>query len=101
MDKEIINKIKYTVLDFDPKAEIILFGSRARGDEKPDSDWDLLILTSFAINEKKKRELRDKLFYVELETEQSFSSIIHSKIYWEQLKVTSLYRIISKEGNPI
>ena len=25
-------------------ARLLLFGSRARGDERPDSDWDLLVL---------------------------------------------------------
>ena len=28
---------------FDP-VEVILFGSRARGDDGPDSDWDLLVV---------------------------------------------------------
>ena len=27
-----------------PGSTILLFGSRARGDERPDSDWDILVL---------------------------------------------------------
>lgn len=39
--------------------EIYLFGSRARGDERPDSDYDLLIVT-----EKKDPILKDKIYDV-------------------------------------
>lgn len=37
--------------------EIILFGSRARGDEKPDSDWDFYVLINKEIEFKLKRIL--------------------------------------------
>ncbi len=36
--------VKQEVTKIDPKAEIILFGSRARGDFRMDSDWDFLVL---------------------------------------------------------
>jgi len=40
----ILIKIKESVREVEPESEIMLFGSRARGDERADSDWDLLIL---------------------------------------------------------
>ena len=98
MNREILNKVKSVVLGFDKNAQVILFGSRARGDEKPASDWDFLIITSFPVDEKKKRELRDQLFYTELETNQAISSVIYFKDYWENSKVTDLYQNITKEG---
>ncbi|MCE2771145.1 MAG: nucleotidyltransferase domain-containing protein [Saprospiraceae bacterium] len=39
-------KIAKTIHDNDPLAEAYLFGSRARGDSKPNSDWDILILVN-------------------------------------------------------
>ena len=93
-EQDIIDKIKAAVLVFDKNARIVLFGSRARKESRPDSDWDLLILTSFPIDEKQKRHLRDNLFMVELETDQAISSIIHYSRYWDRLKVTSLYQTI-------
>ncbi len=36
---------------------IILFGSRARGDAHPDSDYDLLVVTSDEMTRKEEREL--------------------------------------------
>ena len=51
MDKtQLIKKIKSTVLQIDQGADIILYGSRARGDYRFDSDWDFLILTNLPEN---------------------------------------------------
>lgn len=41
---DIVNLVKQEVIHIDPKAEVILFGSRAREDFRPDSDWDFLVL---------------------------------------------------------
>ena len=41
---DILNKIKHLVLEKEPNAEIILFGSYARGSYNTESDLDILIL---------------------------------------------------------
>jgi len=38
--------IKNTVHEIFPDAQVMLFGSRARGDFKLDSDYDILVITS-------------------------------------------------------
>ena len=44
-DKEILQQIAIKVRNVAPKsASVYLYGSRARGDNRKDSDWDLLIL---------------------------------------------------------
>lgn len=95
---KIITKIKSTVLQIDQSADIILYGSRARGDFKADSDWDFLILTNLPENNKTKTLFRNKLFDLELELEEPISTIIHNKNIWNDYEVTPLYQIISKEG---
>ena len=45
MNKDVLEHIEDTVRDIMPlDARILLFGSRARGDARPDSDWDILII---------------------------------------------------------
>lgn len=98
IQSKIVDKVKKAVLSIDRDAKVILFGSRARGDAKPDSDWDLLILTSFEVNEQIKKKFTHKLFYVELETESAISLIIHSQSDWPNYEVTPLYQNIEEEG---
>lgn len=43
-ESNIIQLISSRIKSKDPNAEIIQFGSRARGEAKEDSDWDVLIL---------------------------------------------------------
>ena len=58
---EITSKVKQTVKEFDPNAEVILFGSRARGDYNKDAGWDFLILTDRNVNEPLKTVFRRNL----------------------------------------
>ena len=45
MSEKIHNTIKSLVNSFLPDAQILLFGSRARGEFSLDSDYDLLVVT--------------------------------------------------------
>ena len=79
-------------------AIIILYGSRARGDNRTDSDWDFLILTNLLENRQTKNLFRDKTFDAELELEEPISTIIHNKSTWKEYEITPLYQNILKEG---
>jgi len=83
----------------DPKAQVIIFGSRARGDAKKESDWDILILTDYPVSTEIERSFRNNLFDIEIETGEVFSTFVYQKRVWNtKHKVTPLYRNIKREG---
>lgn len=98
-DKEILSQIKKAVLAVDANAELILFGSRARGDYKDDSDWDLLVLTSRGVDLKLKRSLRKPLLKIEMENEIELNSTIINRNNWSnKFDSYPLYSEVKKDG---
>ena len=96
--QELVYKVKESIRKLDPRARVILFGSRARGDSKTNSDWDFLIISSLQVNEKIKRQFRTGLIDTELDAEEVISTIIYSKNEWNNYQLTPLYRNIANEG---
>jgi predicted nucleotidyltransferase len=79
---------------------IILFGSRARGDFYPDSDYDVIVLVK-----KKTRKLRDKIHEIAWEVgwtnEVSISTFVYEKKRFEGDKYEPLFMNVRKEGVPL
>jgi predicted nucleotidyltransferase len=98
IQQELVYKVKESIRKLDPRARVILFGSRARGDSKPNSDWDFLIISSLMVNEKIKRQIRNGLIDTELDAEEVISTLIYSQDDWDNYQLTPLYRNIAKEG---
>ncbi|MEL6636486.1 MAG: nucleotidyltransferase domain-containing protein [Bacteroidota bacterium] len=91
--------IKHRVLEIEPDSEVILYGSRARGEAHQESDWDILILTPQSTDLRGEQQFRHQLFELELEYGQAISTTVHSKSDWEgKLSLTPLYHNISQEG---
>lgn len=97
--RQITLLIRDYINEIDPTAEVILYGSRARGDERQDSDWDILILTDYAANLMVERKFRDKLYDLELEIGEAFSVFVYSKNQWQtKQRITPFYHNVSQEG---
>jgi len=94
------NLIKVKIYQKNPNAEVILFGSHARGDANIYSDWDILILLNkLNVDRQTEKEYREELFAVELEIEEPISTFVYSKNEWEtKYAVTPLFQNIKKEG---
>jgi len=91
--------IRHYINAIDPKADVILYGSRARGDEHPDSDWDILVLTDYSVNLITERKFRDKLYDLELETGEPLSIFVYSKNDWQtKQRITPFYENVTQEG---
>ena len=75
----ILTAIKQVALAEIPKnASVILFGSQARGDERDDSDWDLLILID---KDKLSPEDHDNYSYPFWELGWKINAMIHPALY--------------------
>ena len=96
----IIDQIKNVIKLTDPSAMAILYGSRATGKARPNSDWDILILLDKAIVSAKDEQIfRHNLYDVELETGESISTLVYTKQDWNtRLSVTPIYHAVKQKG---
>ncbi len=97
--EELLHSIKQVLLSTVPNGKIILFGSRARGDARDDSDWDLLILL-----DKPKIETSDfdrisyPLYELGWKEGEQFSPKLYTTKEWMKRSFTPFYKNIEKEG---
>ena len=98
--QHIIQSIRQKVNELDSTAEVILYGSRARGDNKRDSDWDVMILLNRKnVDKKIEQTFRHHLLDLELEIGVPISVFVYSKSDWEgKYSITPLFKSIKKEG---
>ncbi len=99
-EQNIVNLIRDKIREKDPYAEIILYGSHARGESHGDSDWDILVLLDRDdVTLKTEQEFRHHLFDLELEIGQPISIFVYSKKIWDsKYSVTPFYKSIREEG---
>ncbi len=98
--KSLLNRVKKAVLAVDPSAEVLLYGSRARGDARPDSDWDFLVLLPRQIDDEITRTIRHALYDIEWDTGNVISCIVRNREAWDAgpLAHTPLRQRVAEEG---
>ncbi len=96
----LLEKIKQTVREVEPSAEIILYGSRSRGDAVFESDWDLLILVDGPVSDERTDRIRHRLYEIEWESEEVISSIVRDREKWNSVsyKVMPFHQRVQQEG---
>jgi len=100
MNTQIFEQIRQLKREIMPNERVILFGSQARGDARPDSDWDLLIL----LNKDKKNSDQDFDKYSWPFTEMGWdygahiSPLIYTKKEWEERKPSLFYKFVEQDG---
>lgn len=76
---ELPKRVKECVLSIEPTAEVILYGSRARGDSHEESDWDFLVLVDGPVDDRRVDGIRHRIYEIEWESDQVLSSIVRSR----------------------
>jgi uncharacterized protein len=94
------DRIRSAVHEVEPTAQVILYGSRARGDAIPDSDWDILVLVDGLVDAGREEAISRRLFDVQLETDIILSTIIHSKEDWASRlsRAMPFHENVTREG---
>ena len=81
------------------RSQAILFGSRARGTARPDSDWDVLILLD---KDRISASDHDNISYplreLGWEINQMINPILFTKREWESKHSTLFYKNVMTEG---
>jgi predicted nucleotidyltransferase len=97
---DILWQITERIRSVEPEAKIILYGSYARGEEKKNSDIDLLIL----VNRKKisfqdEKRISFPLYDLEFDTGHIISPLILSLNDWnDRHSATPFYENVQNEG---
>ena len=97
----ILQMIKDSVQKTEPDATVILYGSYARGEEREDSDIDILILVDRdkeKITWDEKMKITHPICDIELEMETIISPVVYSKKGWANHRVTPYYENVNREG---
>ena len=100
VDNDLLHRCKTVITEVVNDAQVILYGSRARGEAQIHSDYDLLILVDEPVNILLKEKILDQVYPVQLETGQMISFIVYNKQQWQSplYRIMPLHKNIDREG---
>ena len=94
-DAELLQRCKKAIRQVVPDADVILYGSRARGDAEEYSDYDILVLTNGPADIPVHEKMIESIYPLELDTGAVLTLIIYNRKQWN----TPLYRVIPLHKN--
>ena len=99
-EREAIQEATRILKERFPVRDVILFGSKVRGDSDKDSDIDLLLLTTQPLHWKKRHAIVDALFEVETRHDVVISIVVNTVHDWHEgiCTVLSIHEEINREG---
>ncbi len=81
--RRLLTDVKAAVRACLPAADVLLYGSVARGENGPESDYDILILADTALTVPEQEIVRDRLFDIELREGAVLSALFYTKAEWD------------------
>lgn len=82
-DRQLLLAVKEVVRRFLPTAEVLLYGSVARGTHGPESDYDVLVIAERPLSRTQEDAVMDAVFDLELERQVVISTLLYSKDEWD------------------
>lgn len=98
--KPFLLQIKENVQQVDAEAQVWLYGSRARGDARSDSDWDILVLSpKDKLTFKEEEKYMDNICGLMVETGQVIQLFAYGMLDWHQNhKITPFYQSVKSDA---
>lgn len=99
-NRMILNQIKSVVRKTTPEGSlVILFGSRARGEAKKGSDWDILIvIPKDRLLQSDYDDVSYPLVKLGWDLNEQINPIMYTKDEWEAQSFTPFYKNVSHDG---
>ncbi len=94
-DIKLLKRCKKAIRQVVADADVILYGSRARGDANEYSDYDILVLIDCPVSISLKERFVDQTLPLELETGAVLTLITYNRQQWD----TPLYRAMPFHKN--
>ncbi|RJP22945.1 MAG: nucleotidyltransferase domain-containing protein [Candidatus Omnitrophota bacterium] len=103
LDKLIVNKFKSLLQEQLPVHEVILFGSRARGNADPESDMDVLVVLADKYTVKERRKVSICAWEAGFEHGIVVAPVVYSQDEWDNgpERYSPFVRTVMAEGIPV
>ncbi len=99
-ERRLLMRCRKEVQKIAPAADVILYGSRARGEAGIESDYDFLVLVKQKLTRKLEDSIHHTLYAIERETDTVLSVQVFEYRQWRSLrfKITPFFRNVEREG---
>jgi len=98
-NREVMEAIRRATSRMKPQVRAVLFGSRARGDAKEGSDWDILLLVDKdRLEQSDYDNLSYPLFELGWELGEQVNPILYTEKEWRRQSFTPFYHNVAREG---
>lgn len=100
VDWGLLAECKAAVREVSGDADLILFGSRARGDAQDDSDYDLLVLVDAEPDMDMEQAMVGKLFPLECRSGKVLTVFVYAREQWDSALYQAMpfHKNVSREG---
>ena len=97
---DVLVRSKAAIDGVEPSARVIVYGSRARGDAREESDYDLLVLVDGEATLDREERVRDQLYELELETGAVLTVVMETASRWRSklYQAMPFVRNVEREG---